>query len=355
MTIIHHLLARLLRRPGRDGAPVQTEPVETEPVEIESVEVDPDPVPIGGEDQVVASFEVVTSGPSAEVKGDLVAPDGSHTGLRFEREERRTFEERWRAGHAFGRDAATGTWRVVVGAGGVTEEREFEVQAGEGLRPSRIDGFELSPDPVDEGDRLTLSGRLETVTGKDDWGGLPGRTVALLFRPDDMLARREVARVVTGRSGRFDATVTATESGFWSAEFRRAAEDRVRSTAARSAEVHSAVNAAGAQTRITYSASPKSGRRNRKATHIGTLFVRVQPAGQPARWDPLPQQRVRLWFDPSGSGADAVQGSATTGSDGRFTLRKKVPSTGDWQVRFESQAPSQRRSCKSPVRRLTAT
>lgn len=350
MTIIHHLLARLLRRPSGDGAPM-----ETEPVEIESVEVDPDPVPIGGEDRVVATFEVVTSGSSAEVKGDLVAPDGSRTGLGFEREERTPFEERWRAGHAFGRDSAVGTWRVVVGAGGVSEEREFEVRAEEGLRLSRIDGFELSPDPIDEGGRLTVSGRLETMTGKDDWGGLPGRTVALLFRPDDMLARREVARVVTGRSGRFDATVTATESGFWSAEFRRAAEDRVRSTAARSAEVRSTVRAAGARTTITYSASPKSGRRGRKATHTGKLLVRVEPAGGPARWDPLPQQRVRLWFDPSGSGADAVQGSATTGSDGRFTLRKKVPSTGDWQVRFDSQAPSQRRSCKSPVRRLTAT
>ncbi|KAB8180396.1 hypothetical protein [Microbispora catharanthi] len=355
MTIIHHLLARLLRRPSGDGAPMEIEPVETEPVEIESVEVDPDPVPIGGADQVVATFEVVTSGSPAEVKGDLVAPDGSRTGLGFERAERTPFEERWRAGHAFGRDSAMGTWRVVVGVGGVSEEREFEVRAEEGLRLSRIDGFELSPDPIDEGGRLTVSGRLETMTGKDDWGGLPGRTVALLFRPDDMLARREVARVVTGRSGRFDATVTATESGFWSAEFRRAAEDRVRSTAARSAEVRSTVRAAGARTTITYSASPKSGRRGRKATHTGTLLVRVEPAGGPARWDPLPQQRVRLWFDPSGSGADAVQGSATTGSDGRFTLRKKVPSTGDWQVRFDSQAPSQRRSCKSPVRRLTAT
>ncbi|WP_182903108.1 hypothetical protein [Microbispora sp. H10830] len=276
MTIIHHLLARLLRRPSGDGAPM-----ETEPVEIESVEVDPDPVPIGGEDRVVATFEVVTSGSSAEVKGDLVAPDGSRTGLGFEREERTPFEERWRAGHAFGRDSAVGTWRVVVGAGGVSEEREFEVRAEEGLRLSRIDGFELSPDPIDEGGRLTVSGRLETMTGKDDWGGLPGRTVALLFRPDDMLARREVARVVTGRSGRFDATVTATESGFWSAEFRRAAEDRVRSTAARSAEVRSTVRAAGARTTITYSASPKSGRRGRKATHTGKLLVRVEPAGGP--------------------------------------------------------------------------
>ncbi|GIH62832.1 hypothetical protein [Microbispora siamensis] len=343
MTIIRHLLARLLRRPVAGAALV----------EIESVEVDPDPVPIGGEGRVVATFEVVTSGPSAEVKGDLVAPDGSRTGLGFEREERTPFEERWRAGHAFGRDAAAGTWRVVVGAGGVTGEREFEVRFEEGLRRSRIGGFELSPDPVDEGNRLTFSGRLEAVTGKEDWGGLPGRTVALLFRADDLLSRTEVARVVTGRSGRFEATVTATESGFWSAEFRADAEDRGRLTAARSAEVHSAVNAAGAQTKITYSARPKSGRRNRQATHIGTLFVRVQPAGQPPRWDPLPQQRVRLWFDPSGAGAESVRGSATTGSDGGFRLREKVPSTGDWQVRFDSQSPAQRRSCKSPARRLT--
>ncbi|MBD3145917.1 hypothetical protein [Microbispora bryophytorum] len=370
MTIIHHLLARLLRRPRGDGAPTKIEPVETESVEIESVEVDPDPVPIGGEDQVVATFEVVTSGPSAEVTGELVAPDESRAELRFEREERTAFEERWRSRHAFGRDAAAGTWRVVVGAGNGTEEREFEVRAEERLRRSRIDSFELSPDPVDEGSPLTVSGLLEVVTGKEDWGGLPGRTVALLFRPDDMLARREVARVVTDRSGRFDATVTATESGFWSAEFRgdardfredgdfkevRAVRDAGRVTAARSAEVHSAVSAAGAQTKITYSANPKSGRPNRKATHAGTLFVRVQPAGQPARWDPLPQQRVRLWFDPSGTGADAVKGTATTGSDGRFTLRKKVPSAGEWQVRFDSQAPSQRRSCKSPVRRLTVS
>ncbi|MEU6430749.1 hypothetical protein ABZ860_33045 [Microbispora sp. NPDC046973] len=360
MTIIRHLLARLLRRPRGDGAametePVEIQPVEIEPVEIESVEVDPDPVPIGGEDQVAATFEVVTSGACAEVKGDLVAPDGSRTRLGFEREERTPFEERWRARHAFGRDAVAGTWRVVVGAGGVTEERRFEVQAEERLRRSRIEGFALSPDPVDEGSELTFSGRLEAATGKQDWGGLPGRAVALLFRADGLLSRTEVARVVTGRSGRFDATVTATESGFWSAEFRGDAEDDGRLTAARSAEVRSAVNSAGAQTRIAYSASPKSGKRNRKATHIGTLFVRVQPAGQPPRWDPLPQQRVRLWFDPSGTGADAVRGSATTGSDGRFRLREKVPSTGDWQVRFDSQAPAQRRSCKSPVRRLTAT
>ncbi|GAB3893783.1 hypothetical protein GCM10027612_43920 [Microbispora bryophytorum subsp. camponoti] len=151
MTIIHHLLARLLRRPRGDGAPTKIEPVETESVEIESVEVDPDPVPIGGEDQVVATFEVVTSGPSAEVTGELVAPDESRAELRFEREERTAFEERWRSRHAFGRDAAAGTWRVVVGAGNGTEEREFEVRAEERLRRSRIDSFELSPDPVDEG------------------------------------------------------------------------------------------------------------------------------------------------------------------------------------------------------------
>lgn len=345
MRTIRHLLARLLRQPctGEDL------------VEIESVEVDPDPVPIGGGDAALATVEVVTSGRPGGVAGDLVAPDGSRTGLRFESGERTPFEERWLARHAFGRDAAAGTWRVVTGAGGVTVEREFEVRAEEGLRRSRIDGFELAPDPVDEGGPLTLSGRLEAVTGKDDWGGLPGRTVVLLFRADDMLARREVARVVTGRSGRFDATVTATESGYWSAEFRGAAEDGGRLTSARSAEVRSTVGAAGARTRIAYSASPRSGKRGRTATHAGTLLVRVEPAGRPARWDPLPQQRVRLWFDPSGSGADAERGSATTGSDGGFTLRKKVPSTGDWQVHFDSQAPAQRRSCKSAVRRLTAT
>ncbi|WP_182909636.1 hypothetical protein [Microbispora sp. H13382] len=344
MRINRHLLARLLRRPALGDALV----------EIESVEVDPDPVPIGGEDATEVTVEVVTSGRADEVRGELTAPDESRTGLRFECVERTPFEERWRAGHVFGRDAAAGRWRVEVAAGDIVEEREFEVHAEDKPRRSRIDGVELSPDPVDEGSPLTVSGRLQATTGKDDWGGLPERTVALLFRADDMLARREVARVVTGRSGRFDATVTATESGFWSAEFRGSTEDRARLTTARSAEVRSTVRSAGARTRIIYSAKPRSGKRGRKATHTGTLLVRVEPTGQPARWDPLPQQRVRLWFDPAGSGAGAVQGSATTGSNGGFTLRKKVPSTGDWHVRFDSQAPAQRRSCKSPVRKLTA-
>ncbi|WP_169950968.1 hypothetical protein [Microbispora sp. H11081] len=346
MRIIRHLLARLLRRPVPGDALV----------EIESVEVDPDPVSIGGEDAAEVTVDVVTSGGAAEVEGGLTAPDASRAPLRFECVERTRFEERWRARHAFGRDAAAGAWRVTVTAGDAAEEREFEVRVGDRPRRSRIDGFGLSPDPVDEGSELTLSGRLEAATGDDDWGGLPERTVALLFRADDTLARREVARAVTGRSGRFDATVTATDSGFWSAEFRGSAEeDKARLTSARSAEVRSTVRSAGARTMITYSAKPKSGKRGRKATHTGTLLVRVEPAGRPARWDPLPQQRVRLWFDPSGSGGDAVQGSATTGSNGGFTLRKKVPSTGEWQVRFDSQAPAQRRSSKSPVRKLTAS
>ncbi|MEZ0071008.1 hypothetical protein [Planotetraspora sp. GP83] len=328
---------------------------------IDFVEVTPDPVIRGRREPL--RVEVVTGGAGEAgdardlVRGELAGPDGPRIELDFVKVDGSPFEESWVAEHVLDPEVPRGEWRVVVRAGESIEQRAFRVVAGEEATETRITEFVLSPDPVEEGAPLSFRGLLEA--GRDeDWVRLGGQRVVLTFRADGMFSRRDMAEAETDESGVFSTTVTATESGFWRAEFRAAPRRLARAEAAavastRSAEVHSTVQGSGAQTRIAYSVIPMSGKRGRTATHKGTLVVWV--AEGPGRWDPLPQKAVRLRFDPAGAAASSAQGTTTTGSRGQFAFKKKVPSTGDWQVRFDSDVPAKRKSAESPVRRVTAT
>lgn len=118
------------------------------------------------------------------------------------------------------RAEATGWWRAEFAAtsaagGSVSDTARVGVRVRD--RDSRIVDFDARPEPVDQGDRLSFTGALRT-----DARALPGQRVTIRFKANGSRHWKYVTSDVTDRHGRFWASTTAEESGWWRAEFRGA-------------------------------------------------------------------------------------------------------------------------------------
>jgi hypothetical protein len=227
----------------------------------------------------------------------------------------------------------TGHWRAEYDGSpttlGVRSETD-RVDVRGAVRHSRIVDFGAAPDPVDQGDRISVQGRLQVGAGRD-WEGYGGRKVFILFRADGESRWNDVATDRTDRQGRFGAEVTATRSGDWRAEFDGADGVEGVSSAADHVTVEAPAPAPErADSRIVrFNASPEPGRYGRYLRFTGALQVRDDDGWQGYG------AKVGLYFKPRGSHKWQYVKTAWASDSGRVLTRAKAYASGYWKFVFK--------------------
>ncbi|GAA3447893.1 hypothetical protein [Planomonospora venezuelensis] len=246
----------------------------------------------------------------------LPVSDGTDSKGRFELTARAFKTGHWRAeydGSATALSAKSETDRVDV--------------RGRTLH-SRIVDFDAGPDPVDEGDRLSVRGTLQ-VDGKHGWEGYKGQKVAILFRADGSHRWDHVSNDWTDHRGRFGVDVTAERSGHWRAEF--AGNDGVEGDGSHAEHVtvrKPEPDRADSRV-IKFNASPEPGRYGRYLKFRGALQVRDDWG-----WDGH-RAKVGLYFKPKGSHKwYFVKTTWSTGS-GKLSTKAKAYNSGYWKFVFK--------------------
>ncbi|WP_188187485.1 hypothetical protein [Nonomuraea sp. SYSU D8015] len=178
--------------------------------------------------------------------------------------------------------------------------------------------FDARPNVIDKGDPVRVSGRL-LADGK----GYAGQTVSIAFRERGSGAYREVAKVTTGGSGWFAATVRPHVTGWWRAEFA--------ATAAAKGSVSDGelviVKRGKLDSRIVgFGARPDPVDKGDKLTFTGALVIdgRGGVAGE----------RVGIFFKAAGSGRWEYVTSAETGRHGRFWASAEAVASGWWRAEY---------------------
>lgn len=123
---------------------------------------------------------------------------------------------KWWLGVSAWADWANGDWD--------TYDKEFQ-QSFNVQRPSKLT-LNATPEPVDKGDRVTVTGRLQLLRFKYEyagsgayWSNLSSQKVKLYFDPTGSEPRRYVTTVTTNSSGVYSWTWKASRTGIWSAEY----------------------------------------------------------------------------------------------------------------------------------------
>ncbi|GAA3681248.1 hypothetical protein GCM10022224_051870 [Nonomuraea antimicrobica] len=289
-----------------------------------------------------AGPDLVDKGDTVKVSGRLLADakgyDGQSVTITFR--ERGTDAYRHVAkvttgrGGWFGarvRAEATGWWRAEFAAtsvalGSTSDTDRVDVRHGD--LGSRITGFDARPEPVDRGDRLSLSGTLKV----EDGGSASGRRVAVYFKEEGTSRWEYVTSDVTDRHGRFWASAVAYDSGWWRAEF-----DGVRG-------VNGSVSGADwvhvnqpapapepekADTRLTkFNATPEPVKRGKYLMFRGVLQVDDEGS-----WDGY-KAKVALYFKPLGSKKWKYVKSTWSNTSGRLYTKTKAAKSGTWKFVF---------------------
>lgn len=238
----------------------------------------------------------------------------------------------------------SGWWRAEFAGATDTEPTTSDsdrVDVRAPSRATRVTGFDASPEPVDAGDTLRLSGRLE-IAGHF-WSGYAGQRVRILFKPDGGYRWQYVTSDWTDGHGRFDARVTARASGWWRAEFA-GAEGVTRSSSGSdyvSVRVPRPIPRPSAATRvIKFNAAPEPVRYGRYLTFRGAL--QVWDDG----WEGYGHRKVSLWFKKAGGHWTYVKTLTTNGS-GKFWAKSKATRSGSWKVVFAGDDDAHRSSSRS--------
>lgn len=113
-------------------------------------------------------------------------------------------------------DWANGDWD--------TYDKEFQ-QSFNVKRPSKLT-LNATPEPVDKGDRVTVTGRLQLLRFTYEysgsgayWSNLSGQKVKLYFDPAGSEPRKYVTTVTTNSSGVYTYKWWASRTGTWTAEY----------------------------------------------------------------------------------------------------------------------------------------
>ncbi|GHH63983.1 hypothetical protein GCM10017673_05780 [Streptosporangium violaceochromogenes] len=225
----------------------------------------------------------------------------------------------------------TGHWRAEYDGSATTLGARSEtdrVDVRDVTRHTRIVGFGAGPDPVEEGDRLGVRGRLQIDT-QHGWEGYEGRRVVILFRPDGSSRWSEVATDRTDGQGRFGADVTATRSGHWRAEFGGAPGVEGTSSAVDHVTVREPAPERADSRIVRFNASPEPGRYGRPLWFSGRLLVRGDGG-----WEGY-GAKVRLYFKAKGSHRWHYVKSTWSRDDGRIATKAKTYRSGYWKVVFK--------------------
>ncbi|GAA3089332.1 hypothetical protein [Streptosporangium carneum] len=227
----------------------------------------------------------------------------------------------------------TGHWRAEYDGSSTTLGARSEtdrVDVRGAVRHSRIVDFGAGPDPVDQGDRIGVGGRLQVDTGHG-WQGHRGRKVFILFRADGESRWNDVATDRTDAQGRFGVDVTATRSGDWRAEFDGADGVEGASSVADHVTVRKpAPEPERGDSRITrFNASPEPGRYGRYLRFGGTLQVRDDDG-----WEGY-GAKVGLYFKPKGSHKWQYVKTVRAAESGRVLTRARTYGSGYWKFVFK--------------------
>ncbi|MFI6600175.1 hypothetical protein ACIBHX_28360 [Nonomuraea sp. NPDC050536] len=299
---------RLLRRDDHDP-------------QIESVEVTPPTVLLG--EPFTITVATSDNGPRDTLTGTLSGPDGGQVRLRFTRTGESVFQQVWEAGSTIG--DGRGQWQVHVAIREDTAEASFEVADRAGTVETRIRGFAVEPEPVDPGDPLTFTGRLERAAGGDDWSGLPeGQPILVSFQAEDEFAWHVITETKTGEGGRFTATATAVESGLWRAEFQGGGDLR----ATRSAEVRSTVRRSEGDVKVSHGRKPTTVGKGKTVTHRGIVCYWTGNG-----WSTVSNRTVLLKV----SGTDHPEINDKTDGHGKYKITEHAQASGERVVVFRKQ------------------
>lgn len=226
---------------------------------------------------------------------------------------------------------ATGWWRAEFGGNAearssVSDTDRVDVKAAD--KASRIVRFDASPEPVDKGDRVELTGFLQV----EGWQGLPGQKVSILFKADGSSKWEYVTSDVTGRDGRFWATANAVTSGWWRAEFAGTAGIKGTSSDAdwvRVAEPPPPPAEKADSRLIKFNAYPEPVKRGKYLRFKGKLQV-----DDDGVWEGY-EGKVRLYFKPKGSSTWQYVKSTWSSETGKLYTKAKAWKSGYWKFVFK--------------------
>jgi 5-hydroxyisourate hydrolase-like protein (transthyretin family) len=229
------------------------------------------------------------------------------------------------------RASRTGHWRAeydgsATRLGARSETDRVDVRAQ--VRSSRIVGFGVRPDPVTEGDRLSVGGRLQLDTRRG-WDGYGGQKVSILFRADGSSRWGQVGSDWTNRDGRFDVDATARRSGHWRAEFRGA--DGVKGSGSNTDHVavrRPAPEPERAASRVTgFNASPEPARYRQYLRFTGKLQV------DDGSWEGY-RAKVALYFKATGSTKWRYVKTTSANGSGKLYTKTRTYGSGYWKFVF---------------------
>lgn len=220
------------------------------------------------------------------------------------------------------RAESTGWWRAEFAAtsaagGSVSDTDRVSVRAED--RDSRIVGFDARPEPVTQGDRLSFTGALRT-----DDRALPGQRVTIRFKANGSRHWKYVTSDVTNRQGRFWASVTAEDSGWWRADFRGARG--VDGSVSRRNWVRVTEPPEKSDSRVIgFNASPEPVERGDRLRIRAALQV-----DDDGDWDGQ-RGKVRLYFKANGSDTYRYVKSTWSGESGRLFTTVRAWNSGRWR------------------------
>ncbi|WP_433239825.1 hypothetical protein ACQPYK_33375 [Streptosporangium sp. CA-135522] len=296
-----------------------------------------------------ASPDSVTKGESIEVSGQLLRDSDGWKGygdqavtITFREKGTDAYQHITKVGT--GRNGwfktrvkagATGWWRAEYaansGAGSsVSDTDRVDVKDVTRAVDSRIVDFGARPDPVDEGDRLSVRGRLQLDT-RHGWDGYAGKKVVILFRPDGSSRWDDVASDWTDRDGRFGADVTAKRSGHWRAVF--AGSRGVKGSGSYADHVSVRVSQPepdrSASRVIKFNASPEPGRYGRYLKFTGKLQV-----DDASGWEGY-RAKVALYFKAGGSHKWSYVKTTRSNGSGNLYTKARGYKSGYWKFVFK--------------------
>ncbi|PRX70395.1 hypothetical protein B0I32_101483 [Nonomuraea fuscirosea] len=178
--------------------------------------------------------------------------------------------------------------------------------------------FDASPDLVDKGDDIRVTGRLLA-----DGRGFGGQSVSIAFRARGSNDYREVAKVTSGRGGWFGTRVKAEATGWWRASF--SATGTAKGSVSESDRVD-VKRADLASHLVGFDARPEPVDKGDRLAFTGSL--RVDGRGG------LAGQRVSVFFKADGSRRWEYVTSDVTSRHGRFWATTRAQTSGWWRAQY---------------------
>jgi hypothetical protein len=242
----------------------------------------------------------------------------------------------------------TGWWRAEYDGSEVAHKATSDsdqVDVRQKTTGSRIAGFDVTPDPADQGARLSARGRLGLDTSHG-WDGYGGQKVNLLFKPDGSRSWQFVAYDWTDRGGRFSIDAQAELSGWFRAEFDGA--QGVKGSSSRSVYVTVNEPQVSADTRIIkFNAYPEPVKYGKYVKNTGKLQI-----WDGHHWTAYDHQKVGLYFKPAGQAKWEYVKTVSTNGSGDFWTKVKDWHSGSWKITFKGNGESNASSSRSDYVRV---